>query len=391
MNEMQPSISVIIPAMGFPQLFTKVMEALLLQTLLPKEIVVVDSSKDDSILKLVEYFKTKIKIRVIKVSKAYPGEARNIGVRNAKNNLIAFLDSKTIPTVDWLSKAVEIINKESYDIIFGTTTYAADSSKQKILQACVYGKNPVITTPGTVLNKNVFNAIGEFTEGVRSGEDLEWRNRAEALSLKIYKPQGSLLDYPEISKTYLNEVKKHFIYQFHGAKLDVQHNSRIVILGLSLFFITLIIPKWNAIVGWNESIFYIPHITKSYFYMISVFSLFILGMSKFFKLNNLWKKYFIAITFIICFNIVYQWNYVIALWVEEFIFIPHITKIYIAFLAISSLFFRGIYKPLSMGIDRGFIFPFKWLWVGIIGMFLDIVKVPGYFLGAIIALKRRLI
>jgi hypothetical protein len=44
-----------------------------------------------------------------------------------------------------------------------------------------------------------------------------------------------------------------------------------------------------------------------------------------------------------------------------------------------------------MGIDRGFIFPFKWLWVGIIGMFLDIVKVPGYFLGAIIALKRRLI
>ena len=56
MNEMQPSISVIMPAMGFPKLFTKVMEALLLQTLLPKEIVVVDSSKDDSILKLVEYF-----------------------------------------------------------------------------------------------------------------------------------------------------------------------------------------------------------------------------------------------------------------------------------------------------------------------------------------------
>ena len=78
-----------------------------------------------------------------------------------------------------------------------------------------------------------------------------------------------------------------------------------------------------------------------------------------------------------------------ALWVEESIYyIPHITKSYILILVLSSLVFRGVYTPLRKGVGKDYLFPFRWFWVGTIGSILNIVKVPGYSLGAIMALKR---
>ena len=389
MNDAKSKVSVVIPAMGFAQSVGVLLDALVNQEYPPDEVIIVDSSNDNSVSEIANNFRKKLKINFVKVDRAYPGEARNIGVKNATNDLLAFLDSKTIPNSTWLKKGIKELTVNSYDIIFGSTLYIAKANKQRVLQACTYGKEPVITTPGTILKKKVFQIIGEFIEGVRTSDDLEWRNRAEDLSFKILKPTEFNLTYSEISSTFLQEFKRHFIYQFHGAKIDAQLNTKIIILGLGLLLLTLIIPQWNRLVGWEESVLYIPHITKSYFYFLSIFAVFILGSSKFFKYNNLLRKYLLVLAFIACSYVVYRWNFVMASWVEESIYyIPHITKSYILILVLGSLIFRGVYTPLCKGVEKDYLFPFRWFWVGTIGSILDIVKVPGYLLGAIMALKR---
>ena len=389
MNDAKSKVSVVVPTMGFAQSVNVLLDALVNQEHLPDEVIIVDSSSDNSVLDIVDDFKEKLKINFVKVDQAFPGKARNIGVKNAKNDLLAFLDSKTIPKSTWLKKGIEELTVNSYDVVFGSTLYIAKANKQRVLQACSYGKEPVITTPGTILKNKIFQIIGEFIEGVRAAEDLEWRNRAEDLSFKILKPTEFNLTYSEISSTFFQEFKRHFIYQFHGAKIDAQLNTKIIILGLGLLLITLIIPQWNRLVGWEESVLFIPHITKSYFYFLSIFSVFVLSTSKFFKYNYIWRKFLLAIAFIGCTYVVYRWNFEMALWVEESIYyIPHITKSYILILVLSSLIFRGVYTPLCKGVEKDYLFPFRWFWIGTIGSILDIVKVPGYFLGAIMALKR---
>ena len=392
MNNTDSKVSVVIPTMGFSQSVNVLLDTLVNQELVPDEVVIVDSSNDDSVVEVANTFKEKLQMNLIKVDQAYPGEARNIGVKNARNDLLAFLDSKTIPSSSWLIKGIKELTVNSYEVVFGSTLYIAKASKQRVIQACVYGKQPVITTPGTIISKSKFLKVGEFIKGVRTAEDLEWRNRAENLSLRIFKPKKANLSYSEISSTFFQEFKRHFIYQFHGAMIDAQLNAKIVILGLGLFLLTLIIPQWNRLVGWEESVLYIPHITKSYFYFLSLFSVFVLSTSKFFKYNYIWRKYLLAITFVVCSYAVYKWNFVMASWVEESIYyIPHITKFYILILVLVSLLFRGVYTPLSRGVEKDYLFPFRWFWVGTIGSILDIVKVPGYFLGAIMALKRTLL
>mgnify|MGYP004006456211 CR=1 FL=1 len=82
---------------------------------------------------------------------------------------------------------------------------------------------------------------------------------------------------------------------------------------------------------------------------------------------------------------VLNWNYAIAKWEEDaLLYIPHITKFYVLFLLTSSLLYRGIYFPIKNGIAVSYLFPFKWIKVGLLGLALDIVKAPGYIFGAIL-------
>ena len=92
------------------------------------------------------------------------------------------------------------------------------------------------------------------------------------------------------------------------------------------------------------------------------------------------------ISFIIVSYSIYKWNSVVAHWVVDSIrYIPHITKIFISLVFLASFFYRGISFPLKNGIELSYLFPFRWFAVGVLGILLDLVKAPGYLLGAILA------
>ena len=44
---------------------------------------------------------------------------------------------------------------------------------------------------------------------------------------------------------------------------------------------------------------------------------------------------------------------------------------------------RGIFFPLKHGLVLKDIFPFQWIRIGLVGSILDLIKAPGYIIGAI--------
>ena len=387
------NISVIIPTYHFADAAKRVIQATLNQTLRPTELIIIDSSSDNSIEDLVNGLQSDIPIVYQRVDQAFPGEARNKGAAIASQDWLAFLDSKTVPVSDWLESNFEALDESKADIIFGTTKYLASSSFQKCLQACVYGLKTIETTPGTLIQKSNFDKIGGFREGVRTGDDMEWRETIKRSTLSYISPKRISLTYNELPEHLLPTLKRFFIYQLHTSRVDIQNTSKSIMFSFFLIFMTILVPKWNSIVGWEDSIFYFPNITKLYISSLAVFALLIIFLKRNWVsryANSIVGFSIVVSAMITFFLIAVSWNEVIAGWVEDSVwYFPHITKIYVFLALFSSIAYRGIYFPLKNGFAISDLLPFWWLKVGLLGLMLDIVKAPGYILGALLNLLSK--
>ena len=381
------SISVIIPAFNYKDSLISVIDAINNQIVAPNQIVIVDSSNNNDIERMIDEYSGKVKIVYKKVSQAFPGEARNLGAEIASGKWLAFLDSKTIPNKSWLMDSFNEVSLNGVGVVFGLTRYIAKTNTQFIVKAAVYGDLGVETTPGTLISKENFIKIGGFTEKVRTADDLEWRNRVKKSNLTFKIPKKSNLKYSEISDSLYANIKRFFVYQLFTAKINVQTKIKGLYLSLFLLFSASIIPNWNSMIGWEGSIFYIPNITKVYLFLLA-FMLFALVFFTEKARQTLIMPSRVAVIVIVTL-VVINWNGVFAGWEEDgLLYMPHITKFYILFLSILSVLYRGIYFPLTHGIEKSYLFPLRWLYIGFFGLLLDIVKAPGYIIGAFIHLFR---
>lgn len=381
------SISVIIPAFNYKDSLISVIDAINNQIVAPNQIVIVDSSNNNDIERMIDEYSGKVKIAYKKVSQAFPGEARNLGAEIASGKWLAFLDSKTIPNKSWLMDSFNEVSLNGVGVVFGLTHYIAKTNTQFIVKAAVYGDLGVETTPGTLISKENFIKIGGFTEKVRTADDLEWRNRVKKSNLTFKIPKKSNLKYSEISDSLYENIKRFFVYQLFTAKINVQTKIKGLYLSLFLLFSASIVPNWNSMVGWEGSIFYIPNITKVYLSLLA-FMLFALVFFTEKARQTLIIPSRVAV-FVIVTLVVINWNGVFAGWEEDgLLYMPHITKFYILFLSLLSVLYRGIYFPLTHGIEKSYLFPLRWLYIGFFGLLLDIVKAPGYIIGAFIHLFR---
>ena len=272
------NISVIIPTLDNPDDVIEVVQSLNNQSFLPLEIVIADSSSNNEIHELTKSMDSKIDITYtrlgraykndrlfllfnnlpiikffflnIKQGRAYPYEASNRGSSIAKHDWLAFLDATTIPHEDWLRDYIQIINTQGVEVVFGKTKYLAATYFQKILRASTYGSYGIETAPGSLMKKEDFLNGFQITEGVRSGGDVDWKNRVRK-NFKYITPSKSYLTYPNLHKDIVSCAKKFFIYQMHTAVQNISHSIKDLYLILTLLFTLILVPKWNAIVGWE--------------------------------------------------------------------------------------------------------------------------------------------
>ncbi len=179
-------VSVIIPTYNRQELLKRALISVKRQTLKCSEIIVIDDGSTDNTVDFLNEFSrtTEIDFKMVRQSNQGPAVARNHGIKCAKNEYIAFLDSDD----HWHKRKIE----RQYEIFIENPEYMISHTKEKWLRRGVHlnQKKKHIPRHGDIfdhclqlcgvgmstvmLKKNLFKKIGLFDETLHCCEDYDF-------------------------------------------------------------------------------------------------------------------------------------------------------------------------------------------------------------------------
>ena len=176
----KPLISVVIPFYGRREWLVDAVESVLEQTCRDFEIVLVDDGSPQPLT--AEAWHGDRRVQYTRIEHVGRSAARNIGLRQARGEFIAFLDADDlfVPTKLELQAACM---QEHPDIPMSHSSYLRVDAQGSVLDAvrsgtfsgCVYPailKSCPIATPTVMLRRRVLHAVGGFDERIHVGEDI---------------------------------------------------------------------------------------------------------------------------------------------------------------------------------------------------------------------------
>lgn len=223
-------ISVVIPMYNSEETIISTLESVKIQTAygsILEVIVVNDGSTDKSLKKLEEYKKNNPNIPIIVIDKKNGGvsSARNAGMKIAKGDFIALLDSDDVWMDNKLERQIEILNDNPHIDFLG-----CDSSEKclrilnrkidKLYKANI--KDLCIkcfpSTPCAIFKKSIIEKVGYFNENKRYGEDMNYFNKI-CINFNYYHLPEHLV--------YIGHGKPAFGFSGLSANLKGMHEGHL--------------------------------------------------------------------------------------------------------------------------------------------------------------------
>ncbi len=189
-----PKVSVIMPAYNVEKTIADSIKSVLKQTFTNFELIIVDDECSDGTLDIIARFDDA---RIIVYSQKNRGlaGARNTGIRHAKGELIAFLDSDDLWHKDKLLKHVRHLNiRQEVDVSYCPSLMIDDDGKslgifqspklKNITAQHIIARNPIGNGSVPVIRRTALNQIAfyapnlgrricYFDESFRQSEDIE--------------------------------------------------------------------------------------------------------------------------------------------------------------------------------------------------------------------------
>jgi len=233
--------SVIIPTYNRSEELGELLDSLGKQNIDIKdfEVIIVDDGSNDNTEDTINKFKqnTKLNITLIRQNHKGPGEARNLGMQNAKGKYFVFIDSDCIADKNWLNAyKLEVANQDVAG--FGGPDSVLPNFRP-IQKAIDYSMTSFITTGGIrghskkkiskyyprSFNMGVRADIVEKIGGMgnlRHGQDIEFSNRILSTGKPIIKVENAIVYHKRrISiKKFFKQVFNWGIARINLYKID---------------------------------------------------------------------------------------------------------------------------------------------------------------------------
>jgi teichuronic acid biosynthesis glycosyltransferase TuaG len=198
-NRTHASVSVIIPAYQAEQTIVRALESITAQSVLPKEVIVIDDGSGDNTIEAAENMRRKmrdINLMVLRQDHKGAGAARNKGLHAATTDYVAFLDADDEWLPEKLARSLEEIRRTNSMLVSHNYLLHEPSGREIAVEKCdknfqapgdpfvnLYKKG-YIATSAVVAKREAVIAVGGFDESLLTAQDF-------ALWLELLKKPGT--------------------------------------------------------------------------------------------------------------------------------------------------------------------------------------------------------
>lgn len=256
---MKKTIDVIIPAYNAEKFIERTMRSVVLQTLPPEKIIVVDDGSTDGTVNVIkEFAKTSnIQIQLNLQENRGPNAARNEGLRHSTSEFVAFLDADDVWTNDKLERQIEVFEKTEFEKLglvycgYGLINEAGEKINRKVARPVLKGEifekilesNLISGSCSSVLiKKECVNAVGWFDENLSGSEDWdmwlrisqEWRFDFSQNSM-VFITNRNKSNNKDFEKMLANRIK--FLNKWideigKSGELITLHRNKLIMLSI---------------------------------------------------------------------------------------------------------------------------------------------------------------
>lgn len=171
------SVSVIIPAYNSRKTIVKSLDSIINQTVAINEVLIIDDGSTDDTAELVSNYidkHTSQNIKLLQQANSGPSSARNLGIKHAKSDLIAFLDSDDQWLPDKTREQIELFKTHGRELCLvgcltlqskkNNTNYNFITVDFKDLLWRNYFSTPTVMIWKELLLENSFNINQKYSE-----------------------------------------------------------------------------------------------------------------------------------------------------------------------------------------------------------------------------------
>jgi glycosyltransferase involved in cell wall biosynthesis len=240
---MNPLVSVIIPTYNRAEDLSRALQSVFGQTFTDWEVLVVDNHSDDNTDSLIESLKNP-KVKVFKIhNDGVVAASRNLGLKHATGEYIAFLDSddwwlptKLAESIKYMNQGADVVYHDLFIVTKSGQRFYWRRTRGRTLRTPIFGdliKNgTTLPNSSVVVRKNLLNAINGLSEDkdMVGAEDYDAWLRIAKISEKFQKiPQtlgcywvgGGNISNPERTLKYLTTLERR--YADTTSDLDLRH------------------------------------------------------------------------------------------------------------------------------------------------------------------------
>ena len=259
-----PVVSVVIPVYNCEKFIGKCLQSLAVLNHPDYEVIVIDGGSIDRTRQVCSEYPW---VRLLCEENAGVSRSRNIGIKMARGNFIAFTDGDCIADPEWLGQLEKLFADPRVAGVGGDQLSPEDESEKgaqihafmkaisfsmdyvkNIKSICQTDHNP---TCNVMYRKSVLDEVGGFDESLRDGEDLDLdlqiRRRGYCL---LYNPNAIVRHYrPNSYHAYARKMRRYGSGQAdlvrRYGKFRVIHRLPLL-LAISLFLtvcLLILVPR----------------------------------------------------------------------------------------------------------------------------------------------------
>jgi len=193
-------VCVIIPAFRAASYIDRAIQSVLDQSILPKEIVIVDDGSDDNTLQVLDKYrnlKGPPEIKILSQNNKGAGSARNLAINSAFANFVAFLDSDDEWLPEKLARSMSHIESGNLGLVAHNGWIMENNQPtkndiatrfEKASNSLFHGiyRRGFLSTSSVIVERALINQVGGFDTSLAAGQDFDlWLKILSAQDIKF--------------------------------------------------------------------------------------------------------------------------------------------------------------------------------------------------------------